>query len=176
MGQSLGCRPVSSAHRRPGVPSTRPQCKPKRALTGERRSLFPGRPHSSALQQCPPPPPALNQPHSRGPHGPKSSAGAAAPEPAENLLEKLGHSGLGGRSEPHQGAQRLRGCGAAPARLALPAPGPHLSSPHLHPLPLRPWLRKHVCFPQETGGSPRSGFPLRGGPAQRPAVWPWMSS
>ena len=53
MGQSLGCRPVSSAHRRPGVPSTQPQGKPKRALTGERRSLVPGRPGSLGAPTAP---------------------------------------------------------------------------------------------------------------------------
>ena len=60
-----------------------------------------GRPHSSALQQCPPPPPGLNQPHGRGPHGPKSSAGAAAPEAAcEHTLQTPLHHCLGSANPP----------------------------------------------------------------------------
>lgn len=53
MGQSLGCRPVNSADRRTGVPSTRPQGKPKRALTGEPCSLFPRHPSSRGAPTAP---------------------------------------------------------------------------------------------------------------------------
>lgn len=127
--------------------------------------------------------------------GVRASCGALGA--AEKLQVKLGHPGLGGRSEPGQGTQRLKGRGTLTCRVRgslLPA----LTS--LLPPPLWHWLRQHVFSARNRGPpglaplqtplpSPRGVEPSRrrcrctlgpteeeGGLAQRPAVWPGLSS